>query len=697
MLASFFEGWLPAGIGESQPYPTFYFLGFVLWPFHAILTPLATAICIVTASIVVAACSARRIGVNRGSGAMGTVLAIFAILNPWVYSELVAGHIVMAFSYALLLGIVAEMTRPQPRTWALCVLSALLITQIEFWIVAIVPFIAWCIVTRRYVPIAIACLSALPIAVGIASSYHSLLATSYNLEWQQAQSLAPAMAFTLLGYTFHYASAFEPWRWVIALFALLGFTGIARAWLSGIDRIIVVIAVVCLLLAMGTRGPLAFGYSYVVAHVVESGVFRELFDLLAFVILGYVILAAHAMRNRVIAVACAVLTILLVVPWLQRPPYYWFVPSGALPVAHVPTAALYRIAYLPAFQPLTYRGNGSGVDPDAFPRPGKMLPLNIATPGYPIDAAMATASSGEFGLLSALSVEQIVARDYFSSDWRVLQYQLAFRQKPRATCVRTHALPALPMAVLYPGVPHAVSIGGTPTEDSVTPIMDSAYRFTPDRTTIDPKRGWIDARTAFVERPAWGNPWGGVATSGHITLAVPAATVSVLAQTSAQLLTGDNNLVATHSPSLRWWNLPAGTNALKCTGECIVVAALPYAPHGPEHAAAPTYTRVQMHAVTAWLATVEVPAGREATLRYNVRYDPHWVAYANAASLEHLALDGIVNAWVLPPSSTPRRLVLIESLAAAQLVLEIVAALALLLCLIFYATHSISEPGSPPR
>jgi len=205
MLATFFEGWLTNGIGEPQPYPTFYYLGFVLWPLHVLRSPLLPAAIIVTAAVIVAACSAYRIGINRGSGVAAVALAIFALINPWVYTELVAGHIVMVLAYALLLGIVAEISRPRPRGWALIVLSALLITQIEFWAVAFIPFMAWCVIKRRYAPVVMGVVSVLPIVVGIFASYHTLIDTTYNLEWQRAQSLAPQMAFMLLGYPFSYA------------------------------------------------------------------------------------------------------------------------------------------------------------------------------------------------------------------------------------------------------------------------------------------------------------------------------------------------------------------------------------------------------------------------------------------------------------------------------------------------------------
>ena len=697
MLATFFEGWMPSGMGESQPYPTFYYVGFILWPLHFILTPLLTVIFIVTAATLIIACSAHRIGIQRANSNAGVVLAVFAVLNPWVYTEFVAGHIVMVLAYGLLLAMVAEITRPQPRPWALLLLSAFLITQIEFWIVALVPFVAWCIHARRYLPVAIVCLSTLPIAAGIAASYHDLIGTSYNLEWQRAQSLAPDMAFALLGYPFRYAIAFEGWRWLIMAFALLGLTGIAAVWRKGSDRTVVAIGVICLILATGTRGPLAFVYGFVVAHVVESGVFRELFDLLAFVAIGYVVLAASAMRNRGVAAACAALAVLLLVPWAQKPAYLWFVPAGSLPAPTAPAGTSYRVAYLPAFQPLTYQGRGSGIDPDAFTRPGKMIPLNESIPAYPVDAALASAQLGDFRSLSALSVAQIISRPNYASDWRVLQYQLAFRRPLGKSRVSARGLRALPVAVLYAAAPQTVTVGGAPDENSVTSVMRSAQRFTPDRTTIDPNRAWIDARTAFIVRPSWGNPWGGVATSGHALLPLPSGSAAVFAQTTGRLANDRDENVATRNGSLHWFHLPAGSRALRCSGECIVVAALPYFPTGPEHAPAPPYTDVSLQVVTPWLATAELPPSNEATLRYNVRYDRYWTAYVDRTRLEHVALDGIVNGWIVRPSPATRHIVLIESLAAIQLLLEVLAAISVAGCLIFYAVRSASAPEPPRR
>jgi hypothetical protein len=689
MLATFFEGWMPTGIGQSQPYPTFYYVGFLLWPLHFVITSLATVMLIVTVSVAIACCSAYRIGVLRGNGSAGIALAFFSVLNPWVYSELVAGHIVMVLAYALLLALTAEIMRPQPRSWALMVLSAFLITQIEFWMVAIVPFIVWCVATRRYSLIAIAGLSALPIAVGIGGSYHDLIGTSYNLEWQRAQSIPPDMAVTLLGYQFHYAMAFEAWRWLVAGFIVLALTGLAAVWRWHTDRIIVAIALFCLLLATGTRGPLGFAYSYIVAHVVESGVFRELFDLLAFAAIGYVVLATHALRNRYAAAALTATAVLLVVPWLQRPAYLWFVPARLLP-ASAAGGAPYRIAYVPAFQPLSYSGRGSGVDPDTFAGFGKMNAVNESAPAYPVDAALASAYSGNLRPLSQLSVARIVLRPEFSTDWHVLQYQLAFRKPVYPSRVHDESLQALPLAVLYPGMPQTVSIGGVPGEDSITPVMESAQRFEPDRTTIEPSRGWVDARAAFIERPAWGNPWGGVATSGRIALPLPQGSGAVLAQTSDALVNDGGIRVATRTRALHWWDIPPGSRALFCIGECIAIATLQHRPVAREHATAPRFTEATLHVLTPWLATVDLRPSALRTLRYNVRYDPHWIAYG--APMQHVALDGVINGWIVQSLSSTRRVVLIEWLAAFQLALELLATLTVAGSLIAEAMRRISAP-----
>lgn len=702
MLAGFFEGWLPNGIGEAQPYPTFYYVGFVLWPLHAILTPLAVAVVIVSAAIAIAAISAYRIGENRGLGSAAAVLAAFAVLNPWVYSELVAGHVVMVLAYSLLIALVAETTRGVPRTWCVLVLSALLITQIEFWLVAVIPFMAWCVWKKQTAAAVMCWLSALPVLVGIAASLHALAGTSYNLEWQQAQSVAPGTAVALLGYAFGYAQGFLAWRWIVILFALLGVTGIAAAWRYRQDRFVIVIAAACLLLATGTRGPLASLYSYAVTHIVESGVFRELFDLLAFTAIGYLVLAASALRRTIAAAAGAVLVVLLAVPWIAQPAFTWFVSARSLPASAAPRGSAYRVAYFPAFQPLTYQGRGSGVDPDALVQTGRLDPLNEATPTYPVDVALASAYSGDLRSLAALSVSQIVTRTSYEPDWRVLQYQMAFRRRLPPLRLRTRTVSALPPAVLYAGAPEAVTIGGTPVEDSITPEMDGAQLFRGDRTTLDPRRAWIDARATFVARPAWGNPWGGVATAGSAPLALPSGSAAVLAQTSGALTSDRNDTIAVPAPALHWWAVPGGAHAMTCTGECIVVAAAPQLPAGREHAAKRPVAALSLHVLTPWLATADVPSTSGGTLRYNVRYDEHWAAYAGATALQHVALDGTINGWIVPRAAGSRRVVLIEMLAALQLLLEIAAAVTLLFLLarlyFFSDKHRIgfkSRAGEP--
>src|SRR5579871_5298384 len=78
VLADFSNGWVTSGIGSPQPYPTFYYIGFLLWPLHALLSPLGTVTIIVTAAVLLLAASARSIAATTGSGVVGTIgLAAF--------------------------------------------------------------------------------------------------------------------------------------------------------------------------------------------------------------------------------------------------------------------------------------------------------------------------------------------------------------------------------------------------------------------------------------------------------------------------------------------------------------------------------------------------------------------------------------------------------------------------------------------
>lgn len=688
-LAAFSSGWLQNGIGAPQPYPTFYYLGFLLWIFHALLTPLTAVMCIVTASVLILAASAAAVARQAGSGITGAAgVAAFAVLNPWVFSKLVAGHIFMVFAYAAMAALVAEIMRARPRTPMLVLLAALSVTQIEYFVLAFVPLTIWLVRTRRYAPLAVLWISALPIAMGILGSLSSLTGTPYNLEWQRAESVPLFSGLTLTGYQFQYAHAFEPWRWSIAICALVAALGLRFVRREALDKTVTLIALLCVIVATGTSGFIAPLYAYAVTHVMASGVFRELYDLLAILAIAYVLLAARQMAtSRLSSIAFCAAAWSLALPWLLHPAFTRFVPGSVLPVAARTGDPQTRVAYLPAFQPLSYEGMGAGVDPDAYPIPGTSSPINEAMPLYPVDVALARAEHGDTGDLSALSVSSIVARPGYSSQWSSLAPQLSFKSLPAPSAAVPARLHALPLMALYHALPARTSIGDDLRENSLAAAMQSAIIFRPARETIDPRKAWVDARSAFIARPDWGNPWGGVATTSALPLRLPKGTRAILADVNGRLVDDGGRLITQDRQGMHWW--ATASAAVRCRGECLVVAAAHRMPKLPEHVAAGPFDAIRVVMLAPWLLYADLPANsRPSTLRYTVRYDRHWAAFDAGHSLAHVALDGIFNGWILPPSSSPRRLVIIESLAAVQLALEVLAALTALVLLTVSARDS---------
>lgn len=332
-LSGYFSGWLQSGIGRPQPYPTFYYVGFLLWPVHSVLPPAGVPLMIVTSAVFLLSMAGSNIARSRGGTAIHQAgVACFLCLNPWTYSKLVAGHVVMVLALAFLAMLISELLQPIARRWVVISLSALLVTQIQFLVVAIVPVTIALYKARQRSAIVAVAVSTVPIAVGILSSLDALQTIPYNLQWQEAQSVPPLSAVILRGYQFGYDAAFFHWNVALAICAA---TAAAGAWIHRRERHVQSVFVstfFCLILAEGTRGPIAPVYSAAVTHFRPSAVFRELYDLIGLVALGYAVLAATAIAGtRFRGWIFLAASISLVVPWIAHPPFDWFVSARVLP------------------------------------------------------------------------------------------------------------------------------------------------------------------------------------------------------------------------------------------------------------------------------------------------------------------------------------------------------------------------------
>jgi len=518
-IASLFSPWLPQGIGSAQPYPTFYLLGFVLWPLAHVLdaASITAAIVFLTIALLVGS-SMRFVRYIGGDGIAAAAAGVFASLNPWVYSKYVAGHLVMILAYALAVTLLAESARPVVRRWLCVALAATCVTQLEFFLIVAPVVAVWSIRRAERRVLAGLTLGFLPIAFGIAASYGQVRSTPFNISWQNAQSVDPLKALLLGGYTFDYAHSFGSIALASVCFSVLAAAGVPGAVRSLSGRVAVGIGLAALIFCTGTKGPIAVPYSWAVLHVPEVGVYRELYDLIAIVAIAYLVTFAYAAaRYRAVGYAGLAAAAAFAVPWTVTPPSTFFVSARTLPQVSFPTNAARRVALLPAFQPFSIEGRGSGVDPDDYVRTGHASPLNEFFPTYPVDTALASADSlGYEGDLHALGAESVIHRDYFRSDFKQMKEVFVTALAPtRLRSGSRDATRVEPLLSLTPGAPPIASIANRPGEFAVffgdgLGILTATYVPTP--VANDVRRNWIDARLAFPRRPSWGNAFGGLAT-----------------------------------------------------------------------------------------------------------------------------------------------------------------------------------------
>lgn len=676
-LQSLFQPWLQIGLGEPQPYPTFFLVGMFLWPFHALLNIGGALELVVGFSAFAAGSAGTRLGRNAGLGIASIIPAGAAVFNPWVYSKLVAGHIFMVLAYALLLLLLAEVTRERPRTPSLVILSALCITQIEFFVVTVLPLTYYLYRRRQWGALSAMGLCALPLAVGIAAHYGSIAQTEYTLAWQQGQSVAPSNGILLLGYGFGYASSFAPFKPALVVLAAIGVCGLIAKRRDGRYATLSIVAALSLVYASGTSWILAPAYAWIVAHIPQSGVFREMYDLIAFVAIAYVAGLAAIPKYRwrfPLLIVAGVASYALCVPWIAKPVFTFFVPAEATPQVIFPSDPTHRIALLPAFQPMTLSGRGSGYDPDLFTQQGGSRPVNDFLPSFPVDAALSYAwFQHDFRMLTSLSVSWVVDRPALKTNWKALQYQQAFLHDRPSPLSNTRLKAPTLFSTTY-GLP---STTNDPQDLRSNAVFSPAGSFEVRRLgsrDFNVRKHWIDSRLAELTNPAWSTASGGAVTSGAAPLTVPRGS-SVLAWVKGTLYNGGGVRIAQDVLKLRWLPLPRNTTVLKCSGICMIslISAKPEVSSPPKKT---IWQDTFEQLVTPWLFTLDLPPSQTVrTIRFAETYDSYWAAYAGTVKLRHVKLNSVFNGWILPRGATTH-VIVIERLAAVQIGLELLAVIA---------------------
>jgi hypothetical protein len=681
-LSSSIDGWLSAGLGTPNPHPTTYLIALPIAAAMWLLGPLGALILL---GLVIGYACMRCVAAATtywSTTIFGSVgVGLFALFNPWVYNEVVAGHLVMVLAYAGLIGLFAEMLNGRnASTVRLALWAALIEAQLQFFILAMLALIVFASTTRKWLPPLFGAIVALPSVIGLFAERGTLLRIPYGVTWQANQSVPPIPLLSLGGYFPGYAdrlglvAAIAVWT-VLAL-ALVGFVCARRH-----EAVIwsLTVAVIVYVIVLGVHGPLAIPYTWLVRNVPESGVFRELYDL-AGAFAAFLALLTSAAVGRIRALGCAALAAGIVLPltWAVRPPSDLWVSSTRYPHPAIAARPFTRIALLPAFQPLALRGDGGdGADPDAFVYPHHIPALNEYFPSYPVDMALARyEQSGDVEALRALGVGEIVPRPWLVSRTHGEIGFAATSLEPKSshTAGETRYLPESAPLISACDRPRIVvfadALGACDLFFGDVAGYARVRAIVAPTDSIDPRAAWIDARLAFAESPALAQALGGALTQSAVPLRVEPGGW-LLAYVRGSLWGSNARRLARSSGAFLWLRVAADVTWLRCSGLCEVVVESPALP--PPSAVPSARTRpLQFRAIAPWLYVIDRRDALtvNALLRFNERYDPGWLGFASYRALRHVRVDASMNGWYLDGSSDS--VVIVQITAVIQLIAEIV-------------------------
>ncbi len=686
------DGWVSIGLGQPNPHPTTYLIappiGAVMWLFGplAALVLLAATIGYVCMRSVAEASSHWN---NARPAALG--IGLFALFNPWVYNEVVAGHLVMLLAYGGLIGLLTEMMRGRSASQIrLALWIALIEAQLQFFILGMAALIAFAFATRKWTPLAWGVVFAMPSLIGLFAERGALLRIPYEVEWQTNQSVAPLALLSLGGYFPGYADRLGIVAavsvWIVLALGIAGAVVARRLRATSWAVAAIVIVYVAIL---GVHGPFAVPYEWIIRNVRESGVFRELYDL-AGVLAALVALLACAATARLRALSFVALAagIALPITWLFRPPSDLWIGSSSYPHPAVEAPPFTRVAFLPAFQPLGLRaGGGDGADPDAHVYPGRVTALNEYFPTYPVDMALARyEQSGDAQALRALSVAQIVPRPWLISLTQGRVGMAASSLQPRMP-------PAAASPVRYlAGATPLMSVCENPRIVRFSERLGACDVFFGDALqgaavvpliaasdSIDPQTAWIDARLAFAESPALAQAIGGVLTLSSLPYRVEPNSWLLAYVRGALLSASDTRTLQKSRGAFAWLRIPSDVSLVRCAGLCELVAQAARLPSAPLRPSPVRVRAADFHRLAPWIYLVDAEfntADRGNLLRFNERYDRAWIAVSAGRALRHVRIDMSVNGWFLGASSG--RIVVVQATALLQLIAEIFGAFSVL-------------------
>ena len=385
----------------------------------------------------------------------------------------------------------------------------------------------------------------------------------------------------------------------------------------------------------------------------------------------------------------------MAITWCLVPPLRWLVPLRDLPPVGVSAPDRTRVAFIPDVQPLTFGGRGSGLDPNAYPRPNDVLSLNGLDASYPANVALRRyAVSGVTTELAALGVSRIISRSWLSTDFGrasatfAIGRTLTTRRSRETVAVLplpelstfyalriTELPPPIGSAAIFFGDGAGVAGPGVPSRWKT---FERPAILRASRSALRASDAWVDVRLAYLTEPDVGQGLGGVITTSKTASLSLEPGRSALVWVRGRLLDAKQRSIAGTTYGYRWIDVGAAAARVRCDGECVVVAQS-NVPHGfdsGERAIAPRSKPVDFQAPLPWFALALLPPTRSVTLlRYAVGFDSHWLAIAPGVTFAHVRVETALNGWVVPPHPAAQRVVLVESIAAAQLCCEFVAIL----------------------
>lgn len=682
-------GWLPSGLGALGAHPTTYMLAaplaFAMWLFG----PLPALVLLAIAAGYLCMLGAASLSQHwKYSTPAAVGVGLFTLFNPWVYNEVVAGHLVMVLAYAGILNLFAEMLRAQDASPArLALWLALVAIQLQFFIVAMIALVIFAFVTRKWLPPIAGVVYALPSMAGLVAERGTYLRIPYNLTWQSNQSVAPAALSALGGYFPGYSdrlgltAALAVWAMLALAFAGVVVGHRSRSVIGTTLGAALLFAIVA-----GVHGPFAVPYTWIVRHAPESGVFRELYDLAGIFAALIAVLAcagAGALRPLRYLALCA--GIVLPIAWLFAPPNGFWIPGNSYPHPRIVAQPGSRVALLPAFQPLTLRsGGGDGADPDAHGYPGGVTALNEYLPTYPVDAALARfEQSGDAGALRALGVTRIVPRPWLLSlsNGRIglAASSLAPPHPTPPAAQERYIGAATPLVSTCDGA-RVVALGDRLGAcqlffGDAGPPYAQVRAFQAHSDSLDPRSEWIDARLGFAATPVLAQGIGGVLTESALPHPVEPGS-ALLAYVRGRLNDSDRRTLAKSPGEFRWIAIPPRVASVSCAGLCELVAQAPRVPLLPLNAPPARTSALPFREIFPWLFIVGGSVDAAQVLRLNERYDAAWTAFSAWRVVPHVRLDSYANGWLFSqPSSSA--IILLQVTSLVQIIAEICGIVAL--------------------